>query len=483
MSIRKLRAGRVPASNVMTYIGEQGSIFWDESTGNLRLSDGHTAGGHPLPITIATTTTAGVIKAGPGMTVGTDGLLTIDAAGLPISFGDFYATTNNLSTVNANEDFNIISNGTGTVNVVGDFHIHKTADTTAHALAATPVFKVDRTGVTTILVPTTVTSSGGVEIVGNATGAFQTPLNTGVMLHVTGNDPDGVATPSRIYNDAIAGYSGWIGRRYNGTSTSPTAVQSGDEVLRLGANAYTGTGWNAIGSSNIRFISTDNQVIGTAQGMKIDFYSTPQGSGVGSIAKVMTVEAGVGVTATKFVGPLTGNVTGNADTVTNGVYTSGSYSDPSWLTISKSKVGLGSVENTALSTWAGSSNIVTVGNLTNLEVAGTMRYDGAQNNATGNTFNKTGGTVTADGRTGQLTTNNDSIAKGTAATFIVNNSTITSAKDVVIVNIASGGSSNAYAIAVTAVNATGSFHVTVSNNGTGALAEALVINFAIIKVS
>lgn len=55
--------------------------------------------------------------------------------------------------------------------------------------------------------------------------------------------------------------------------------------------------------------------------------------------------------------------TGNAATVTNGVYTSGSYSDPSWLTISKSKVGLGDVENTAISTWAGSTNITTLGTI------------------------------------------------------------------------------------------------------------------------
>lgn len=41
------------------------------------------------------------------------------------------------------------------------------------------------------------------------------------------------------------------------------------------------------------------------------------------------------------------NVTGNSGTVTNGVYTSGSYSDPSWLTLTKSKVGLSNVDNTA----------------------------------------------------------------------------------------------------------------------------------------
>lgn len=63
-------------------------------------------------------------------------------------------------------------------------------------------------------------------------------------------------------------------------------------------------------------------------------------------------------------------VGGNSDgtlvttSVPNGVTTSGSYSDPSWLTISKSKVGLGSVENTALSTWAGSGNITTLGTVT-----------------------------------------------------------------------------------------------------------------------
>lgn len=55
--------------------------------------------------------------------------------------------------------------------------------------------------------------------------------------------------------------------------------------------------------------------------------------------------------------------TGNAATVTNGVYTTESYSDPSWLTISKSKVGLGNVENTALSTWVGSTSITTLGTI------------------------------------------------------------------------------------------------------------------------
>jgi hypothetical protein len=46
------------------------------------------------------------------------------------------------------------------------------------------------------------------------------------------------------------------------------------------------------------------------------------------------------------------------------VVITGSYSDPAWLVISKTKVGLGSVENTAISTWAGSANLTTLGTVT-----------------------------------------------------------------------------------------------------------------------
>ena len=91
--------------------------------------------------------------------------------------------------------------------------------------------------------------------------------------------------------------------------------------------------------------------------------------------------------------------------------------------------------------------------------------------------------MTANGRTGQLTSNADSLARNAAGTFTVSNNYITSAKDVVIVNIASGGSANSYSVAVTAVNAAGSFQVTTCNDGSGSLSEALVFNFAVIKVS
>jgi hypothetical protein len=53
---------------------------------------------------------------------------------------------------------------------------------------------------------------------------------------------------------------------------------------------------------------------------------------------------------------ITGNISGQAGSVLNGVYTTGSYIDPSWLTISAAKVGLGNVTNESKTTMFTSPN-------------------------------------------------------------------------------------------------------------------------------
>ena len=69
------------------------------------------------------------------------------------------------------------------------------------------------------------------------------------------------------------------------------------------------------------------------------------------------------------LGPNLSNVTATTswDTLTGKpttfVFSDQSYTDPAWLTLTKAKVGLGSVENTALSTWAGSANITALGTI------------------------------------------------------------------------------------------------------------------------
>jgi len=58
VAIQQLFTSRIRAGNFSTYIGEQGRMFYNESNGELRLSDGHTPGGTPISI-VANVITAG----------------------------------------------------------------------------------------------------------------------------------------------------------------------------------------------------------------------------------------------------------------------------------------------------------------------------------------------------------------------------------------------------------------------------------------
>jgi hypothetical protein len=84
-------------------------------------------------------------------------------------------------------------------------------------------------------------------------------------------------------------------------------------------------------------------------------------------------------------------ISGKEPTISSG--TTGQYwrGDKTWQTLDKSAVGLGNVENTALSTWTGSSNLTTAGALTaaSLSVTGNLTING-----TTTTVNST--TVTLD---------------------------------------------------------------------------------------
>jgi Major tropism determinant N-terminal domain len=215
----------------------------------------------------------------------------------------------------------------------------------------------------------------------------------------------------------------WVLTRATDADNSPSGeLAYGDFVfVQNGGQAGYGfivntTGTITIGSTNINYVQFNaGQVVVAGNGL------TEPTAGTLAIDTAVTVDVSSAQTLTNktitgtFSGPLTGNVTGdvtgnvsgNAGTVTNGVYTTGSYSNPSWITglgwskisstpttlagygitdalasstaastyapinnptftgtvggITKSMVGLGNVENTALSTWAGSANITTLG--------------------------------------------------------------------------------------------------------------------------
>lgn len=111
-------------------------------------------------------------------------------------------------------------------------------------------------------------------------------------------------------------------------------------------------------------------------------------------------------------------------------------------------------------------------------VAGGIGYGaGVGSTATQATSKSTG--VTLSRPAGKITMNAASLAAATSVSFVVTN-TLVAVDDVPMVAIASGATAGAYSIDVSAV-AAGSFTISLRNNTAGALAEAVVINFVLLK--
>ena len=86
--------------------------------------------------------------------------------------------------------------------------------------------------------------------------------------------------------------------------------------------------------------------------------------------------------------------------------------------------------------------------------------------------------VTLNRPAGRITMNAASLAANTAVSFTLNNSFISS-NDLIIVNVSAGGTAGAYTTYISSMTA-GSAVVTLRNMTGGALAEAVVLNYAIL---
>ena len=305
------------------YVGHVGRLFYDDTTGVIKLSDGVTPGGLSIPYTIASNTVVGGVKAGPGVTINSEGQILIDSEGLSFSFGDFSGTVGTytdttdyalLQSVNADEDIVIASNGDGGVKVVGEFRAYATNGTVTGSLEdAEPIFRVKADGQVRMLVPKADQVAGAFEVIGNDTGVFHPPNQTGVIIHATGN----TGLPARNYLDAINNYPIIVGRRMNGIIGAVTPVLDGEVIFRIAGQASTGTNFETFGPAKINWMATEDQGPNN-QGGKITIDVTANGTTAFGNAITAAEFTATGVVSTVgFVGDLTGN----ADTVTNGVYT------------------------------------------------------------------------------------------------------------------------------------------------------------------
>jgi hypothetical protein len=86
MTIRKIEAGRVITKNIDNFVGQEGTIFYDEQTGELRLSDGTTPGGTAISgggsgyiLPKASNNTLGGVKVGANLSISGDGTISVAA--------------------------------------------------------------------------------------------------------------------------------------------------------------------------------------------------------------------------------------------------------------------------------------------------------------------------------------------------------------------------------------------------------------------
>jgi hypothetical protein len=101
---------------------------------------------------------------------------------------------------------------------------------------------------------------------------------------------------------------------------------------------------------------------------------------------------------------------------------------------------------------------------------------GAQGTVTQATSKSTA--VTLNKSMGRITMNNAELAANTAVSFTMNNSLI-SANDTIIVNVSGGATAAAYTTYISSMT-TGSAVITLRNMTSGALSEAVILNFATI---
>lgn len=374
-NIGKIKASRVNnVPNVESYVGESGILFFNFANGVIRLSDGITPGGVPIPYTIASNTVIGGVKAGPGVVISNEGEIYIDTANLALSFGNFTANNNVLTIVNNNEDMILRTQGDAEIQLIGNVGFYK-----PDGLPPNPAdryFSALSDGQVKFYIPTVDVTAGAMEIIGSTSGNVYPPVNTGVMVHITGQQD----VPSRFYNDGINEFAAFVGRRLNGNIAAPTPVLSGQDIMRISATGYDGNTIPGTASSRITFRAAENFTTGTVGGNLI-LSVVPVGT---TTLKDKAWVTGTGLT-------VDGNISGG-----NLLLSTGGLISSSGLISTTANISAGNISTTGqitatgnvtagnvnsyVSLTAGTTSksplVFAAGNITNTPSPGAVSYDG-----------------------------------------------------------------------------------------------------------
>ena len=336
MAIYDFFLSRNNSADRNTYIGHAGRLFYDSDNGELRISDGNTPGGFPIPVTVATNsstggiipgkgltvtdiygtlelkltdsfrydqtnnlqlkpasdTVLGGIKSGPGVDIASDGTLVIDPTGLEFSFGDFYSFTalgsSNttaawLSSINENEDIVIASNGSGVIDVVGQFNVYPPD---GPLYSRDPVFSVDLFGNTSVST-LNVTNTGDIGLTAplnvtiNQQGLTKPPaIISGTVAQFTGRDDNSTLLVVDSYGiDTIRSITGGelVFRAGRGSNATPLPVQKDDYIGTITAAGWASNGYGGIAVGGMRIVANEDYTP-TSRGSRLELFVVNDGS-------------------------------------------------------------------------------------------------------------------------------------------------------------------------------------------------------------
>jgi len=254
-------------------------------SGNLTINGANTAFNSNIVTYGAMTTTGNVVTTG-----------NLTATG-PVTFnGNFInngATTNNGNTINNGNlttTGNVVSVGTLTANgqsifngntqFNGSVSITNNLNTNTVFTINVPAQTLAMNGTVTIQNSNFPSTTSGVRIDGSNNAIAQQTTATGTMLQISGLD-GGYATRMIIDNYSLGNANAYpllAGRAARGNSANPTAVQSGDILMRWGGNGYSNT-FSLSGGATIDYLAAENYTDST-KGSTITFNTTQTGTNV-----------------------------------------------------------------------------------------------------------------------------------------------------------------------------------------------------------
>lgn len=118
---------------------------------------------------------------------------------------------------------------------------------------------------------------------------MQAPSADGYMIHVSGKN----GVPTRIISDSFGAngqivFPSYVGRAARGNVSNPSAVQTGDILVRLAGSSYGTTGYQVGGVARIDIIATETHT-DTSRGTAIKMYNIENGSN--TLVNIATLNA------------------------------------------------------------------------------------------------------------------------------------------------------------------------------------------------